>query len=273
LGALHDTGLTPGTTYYYILMAQDSAGSPATVSSGQVTITTYPFNTVILGVLGDSLSFGAHASASAPSAGNVDNSYSPASQFCFMANANQDLNNYIAYNMAVSGSETGNDSTGWYPGTSYYDAAIAVFTKAQVTDILFMLGTNDARVGTSAATYRSNVAAICAGLLTVGSIARVHLNFSPYDRSSGGDESLLITYKAQLQALANGSTIIMGDTTAHQTIYDYSINGYNVYYTADYIHLIDPGYVMLASLWWKAFDNLGATAGFRPVALGGGING
>lgn len=38
--ALSDSGLTPGTTYYYKVVATDSAGTPATATSAQLTVVT-----------------------------------------------------------------------------------------------------------------------------------------------------------------------------------------------------------------------------------------
>jgi hypothetical protein len=39
---LNDTGLQSGTTYYYVLISTDSAGTPAVVNSSQVTVVTSP---------------------------------------------------------------------------------------------------------------------------------------------------------------------------------------------------------------------------------------
>ncbi len=155
-------------------------------------------------------------------------------------------------NRGTSGSTTAT----WLPAdaSGILLTAETAFNSASVTDVVLMLGTNDARASISAATYGANLGTITTHLLAnVASLLRIWLCYPPWSTDTGtltaARYQLLIDYGAQINSLVNGTTIRQGDILATQYFAAHTTE------LVDTIHLTHAGYASLGDLWANAMDN------------------
>jgi lysophospholipase L1-like esterase len=259
---LTDTGLVFGTIYYYKVVATDSQGTPATVTSTEQCAS--PWDTpLVIGGIGDSIM------RYVPSGGTINPLTSMGNHLARMTGRR----NVTLSNQAVDATATIN----WLPASSNYITAKAAFVAASATWVHIMLGTNDIWNSVSQATYLSNMTSIVNDL--IGSGFKVVLHASPYPQIPStsavtfteAEVAVLQSYRASLASLVNNTTVYMGDTLA------FSWFAMNTTEQVDGVHPNIPGVETLGYLWAQAFYKIlypaAASAGVRKVGLNGGING
>lgn len=123
----------------------------------------------------------------------------------------------------------GSTSSDWLTGGANFNAAVEMATNSSnfggVKTAKIMLGTNDANntVATTQANYQTHLSNTITGAFAqISTLERVFLDFPPYvvPGSSGGqfDASSLVllqNYQTAIRNLVNGTTILLGDTTAY----------------------------------------------------------
>ena len=243
-------GGTAGTTYYYWLRATDSTSPTAQTSTTPARPLATKTDIIKLGLIGDSITEYIESSGSAP----VATTWAQV---------------YPKYTLAITNRGIAATSTGDWTGSTLTNA-ISAMTSAGCTHCLVMLGTNDAasNVRRSASAYRTNMASICAAITAAG--IKAVLNTPPcynlrtnpdglYDATS---YSLLDAYVSERAALANGSTIYLGDTWAPKVLAEAPGT-----YFGDQVHPNATGNAVLQRLWWEA---LGPILGIYGSSSGGG---
>jgi len=156
---------------------------------------------------------------------------------------------YEAVNRGMNGATT----TNWLPGGTYLGSTLQVFRSEGVKIVSVMLGVNDASyLKLSPEKYADNMHRITAALLDGTGVRLVVLNYPTYvQRDSDTRPQIarnLEAYTKELDKLANGSTIVVGDTKA----YDYFKSHPDE--LIDGIHPTDAGYKMLGELWAEALQ-------------------
>lgn len=247
---LADTGLTPATSYWYTLKSTDSAA--AFVYSNQATGTTLAANSVMIGFIGDSITYGAQGSTPG-SADPVNGKNGVAKELSYLIANSQPA---IGFDNGIPGTMTQD----WLPASSNLTAAVTTFQNAEITHIQIMLGTNDSGSGHSipASTYQTNMQSIANSLLSTFPGIKIVINDCPwiditqsYASAWGtGANPLLQQYRTANAAIANGSTILLGDTAS------YAFFQSNPTQLFDGVHPNDTGYASLGGLWGTAFKSL-----------------
>ena len=242
-----DTGISPATTYYYTLVSTDSV--PATVSSNQALGTTLAANAVLIGFIGDSISYGS-GSTSAPAADPIAGTNAISKELAYLIAHGQPAS---GYDQAIPGTK----ASDWLAGGANLPGAMAVFQNAQVTHISYMIGTNDSGAGSPvpASAYQISVQSTVNTLLATFPGVKIVLNDSPWIDISqayaaawgAGADPLLQTYRLVNAALANGNNILLGDTAS------YAFFQSNPTQLADGIHPNVAGHASLGTLWGIAF--------------------
>ena len=237
---LADTGLTPGTDYYYRLQATDSSTTPQIVISNVIHITpvlnTNPEH--VIGYIGDSITSG--QGSSEPGA--------------LVEYLTLQADGYlVGYN---NQGEPGARISQWQPGGTYFNNALSSFESTGVDTVSIMLGTNDAGDGTSSSTYETEMQNIISALLTQGTgINRVILNYSPYEtnnsvyvESSAQIDQSLLTYQNVLKQIAlSTSGVNIGDTSFYNQVQE------NQSLLSDGIHPTQAGYNLMGADWTEAY--------------------
>lgn len=155
--------------------------------------------------------------------------------------------------MAVSGSTSGS----WISGSANYNAAVAAFASAGVTDVLFMIGTNDAG-SVSQATYQANVLNTTQALNTAG--YRVFLCYqiaiqSPQDQTRN---QALLLYQQSLATIAATSPTqikVIGQDAYKYTFSHPEEYNYDPAATPG-IHMLDRGYESMALIFSRDYGNV-----------------
>ena len=244
-----------GAIYYYRGRVVDSAGTPVTFTTTQIPGQKQP--NFIIGCIGDSITNGTGASVIANCAVNV----LPA----ILAR--------ILGNTKVTTSKNGVDGTrsqDWLGGSANLTAAITAINTAATgqptgskTYISIMLGTNDSRISDQIvpATYKSNMANIIAALKAAAfpNFAGIILQKSPYANPvtnpgsicNENSDALIQQYHAQLDSLADGTTVFAGNTYPFQYFAD---NFSSVLY--DGLHPNDAGHQGLATGWAMGINSV-----------------
>lgn len=244
-------GGTAGTTYYYWLRATDSSSPTPQTSTTPARPLATKTDIIKLGLVGDSITEYIESSGSAP----VATTWAQV---------------YPKYTLSITNRGVAGTSTGdWYTGSTL-TSAISAMQSAGCTHCLVMLGTNDATSGIrrSASAYGANMGTLCNALVAAG--FKVVLNSPPcynlrtnpdglYDATS---YALLDSYAAQRAALANGSTIYLGDIWAPKVLAEAPST-----YFGDQVHPNATGNAILQRLWWEA---LGPILGIYGSSSGGG---
>jgi hypothetical protein len=252
-------GGNPGDLFFYKPFVVDSAGTPLTAYGLSVAACT-KFGTVKLGFVGDSILatlFGSYPAV-----------------FPAEWAARYPLYPVTCTSAAVSGTSTAD----WMSGSGNLTSAIAAFTAAGVTHVVWMLGANDSRTPNSfsAATYQSQTASGVNALVSAGFKVILCAAYLPYlENNPAGTWTdaamdLLAAYPAQLDALVNGTTILKGDRQAHRV---FPMNAPADYFAGDQIHPVyTAGYTALCDCLTTAVAGaLGITT--SPGVAGGGAGG
>ncbi len=264
VGSTTSTSLTdssPGTgDVYYRVIVTDGASSTSisTQSASQTAlITRVVLSPIVFGLIGDSITYNMGSAAA----------------FISLMSAQEPRRSVtLGSNRGVSGTT----STDWLPVGGYLSAALSDFATNGVTHVLIMLGTNDSRAGlaTSASTYASNITAINAACVAAGLIV---VNNAPpylvpgtvtaytYDEPSA---TLVSQYRDALPALANGTTVFMGDDQMYDVV---STNPST--YLSDGIHYNSTGNTAAWNRWAAVLDRVlyaaPPTGVTMPIVIGG----
>jgi lysophospholipase L1-like esterase len=163
----------------------------------------------------------------------------------------------------------GATSEDWVSGSAHLVVAKAA-AKVGVTHALVMLGTNDSPA-VPAATYRDNMESLCDDLVAAG--YTVVLN-DPPAYTPGGKDGIypsynetalerLSSYRDELGALADGKSVLRGDTKAFDHF------AAHPEFLADGIHLTAAGNAELAGLWAAGLVKAlsGSGGGTAPVPV------
>jgi lysophospholipase L1-like esterase len=230
--ALTDTGLSPGTTYFYRMDVKDSESEEATTTPLRVNTA----NNHIIGFIGDSITNG--------SGSDLGNTLSdgPATviEYLTLQNAGYSIG---AVKDGIGGSQTSD----WQPGGTNFVNALAAFQPVGVDTVSIMLGTNDALNGHVApSTFEANLQNDVNGLLTPGTgITRVILNYPPaLGNGDSTGESLMLQYQPLISAIASSTPgVYLGDTS----FYTWSLaNPFNV-------HPPEVGHQQMGADWAAAY--------------------
>jgi lysophospholipase L1-like esterase len=182
-------------------------------------------------------------------------------------------------NAAISGSHTAD----WLPAAtngatfgsllayntaSCYANALACFAASGLTTnaanqyIMIMLGANDAAEQISQAAYQSNLSAICSALLAAYPNTKIILNYPGV--TFPGFDQYLPPYWYAINALVNGTTILLGDSEFPAFCADNRAQ-----FTESQVHPNLYGSASLGQLYAQAVSNIVDTA----AAGGGGSSG
>lgn len=253
---------TPGSVgpWFYEMIATDSLA--ATGASNQVGLLLPAHAAIGVICIGDSITAGSYLPAGAAL---------PPSDMQGALTAIWGGRTVALANAGISGTATAD----WLPGVGgrlagAVSAGAALSPPATIASI--MLGANDANIlggsfagggPVSAATYGSNIAAICANLISNGYTVILHYPTYQAPGAFGGTWNQLSTgltqaYQAQIQSLVNGTTIRLGDTTMYGWSMD---NNANTAYFIDGVHSAAAGASVIGSAWGQA---IGAALGYAP---------
>jgi hypothetical protein len=184
-----DSGLTPQTTYYYVLKVIDSASSSATVLSTVLTAPTHGNITVNIGFIGDSITDGANSSTD------------PVTQFALAMQAEYPQLDVQAFNYGHSGEVFRVYSrlmhAGGTNGGGGVTSLVTTLQGAGITYLGIMEGTNDWSYGPygpnsptdptyTPANYLADVEDVASALTTAG--ITVYINQLIYRTSAGADD-------------------------------------------------------------------------------------
>lgn len=209
------TSLAPNTKYWFKGTVTDSAGSPATADTNEISQTTDPTPDFSFGVISDStseLSLG-YGSRTVPQVIHDHLEKMGA------------IRNVTFVNAAESGTATGD----WLPAGGRYLAARASFTAAGLSYVAVCLGLNDASAAVSATTFSSNLSSICSDLVSNG--FRVILDYITPRNDNGTYDAAVTSYLAKIDLLVNGTTILRGDVLANTWIHANDQTSDGVHYT------------------------------------------
>ncbi len=238
--SLADSGLTPGSTYYYVVRYTDATSS--TVDSAQFT-QVMPTVVHHLGFVGDSITRGVGTS-------NAD-TLGAAPQAVLMLAKTPAVN--TLYSATVHGVD-GSTTADWVSGSSNLNSAISDFGANFVETVCIMLGSNDSVANISADTYATHLTSTINALKTAG-ISRIILNYPPYASNAtwltAGAPAFLTAYQTALQTLAATIPgVYLGDTQAYDWFSAHNSD------LADGVHPNDAGAVSLAYLWSQAYRRI-----------------
>jgi len=253
---LTDTGLSPGTDYYYTLVCTDSASDPS-ANSAQLHVTTLASSAVeLVGGIGDSIMYGFQTSQKSAFNCAVDalnNRFQNLKEFLIPAGGNQSIG--------------GKTSIDWLPSGSLLASACSALNSAGVTRLLIMLGTNDSKPdnpggATSPATYQGNMSSIIAYCKAhISSLKTIHVFSSPYLNGTGdltsANNPILVDYAKMLPGVADNVV----------TYYSYPLDSFTYFKangaaeTADGVHPNDIGAHALGSMWANGVTTVFAPSG------------
>lgn len=224
-----DATATRGVMYYYKVVATDSAGSPASVTSNQ-TAAAIPGNDLVVGFIGDSIT------ANTPSGGNP-----PPTECANVLRSRWQYKIVTAVNEGHGGARTVN----FQNDQAYMTTALTNFAAAGVTIVHVMLGSNDSQDVTPAI-YNTRLTNIVQTLQGAG--YTVVVSYPPYYLPSVASMSeatiaTLQSYQEQIDAVCAATGAIVGDTVAWQLFAD------NTALLSDGIHPTAAGAVVLAECW------------------------
>lgn len=237
-----NTGLTPGTKYWYRLIITDSLS--ATYTSNDVQ--GFVMNTT-------DISIGVAA------ADSITSTYSVTDPIFFegqtvmknmLSNYDNGNRNIIVNNAAVPGSTSAN----WLPGQPNFIVAMQNCKAFGCKIVTIRLGGNDAKlsVNISASTFKSNISAIANAYVTAGFIVMINYTTYQNDGRTAPEYALQESYHAQLDSLINGSTIVTGDnrtywiTKAAAALY--ANGGWGSYNISDGDHLNMIGHPLMGCI-------------------------
>ena len=192
-----DSAITAGTSYYYCVQGIDSVSATANTNYAIGTIWDTP---LVFGGVGDSIMYGLLSSTT------------PLNEMATRLGCFHRERSITVFNKGVAGSDTAS----WQPGQSYYTSAVAIFNSSAITDMIIMLGTNDANLDSLApATYGTNMAAIISGMKSaVATIQRVWICYPPWRTqytTNPNSNLLMAQYQPILDAMDNGTnTFVIG---------------------------------------------------------------
>lgn len=230
------SGLSADTPYFYVCRTTDAAS--AVVNSIQVAgvLKAAQLN---IGFIGDSNTFGYGLAGGTPTmpdnvATILGKTYKSRAVTCT--------------NRGISGTK----SPDWISGSTNLTNAKAAFAAAGVTHVHYAIGTNDAIVPTSAASYKANVQSTVNDLVAAG--YKVILSYPVYSQVGGGSTNgtsiaYAQQYLQQVDSLINGSTILRGDSLA----YNYFIDNLGEF-QSDKLHLTAAGAISWATMIARAID-------------------
>jgi lysophospholipase L1-like esterase len=190
-----------------------------------------PYNTTV-GFIGDSITYGSHASNPATTSGVANEIHALGS-------------GWSALNRGVSGGSTQN----WVDNLdNRLTDALSVFQSNNVDIVQITLGNGDGKYGTTPANYKANYENIISQLKAIG-VGKIILNQQP---SSSGEAQpdLISQYREVIHELVDGETVFLGDTDA----FDYFAA--NPSELDDGVHPTDVGYVSIGNLWAAAFNRV-----------------
>lgn len=246
-----DTGAPANAVSFYRLRVTDSLS--ATADSNEIAGVKQAA-ALSLGFIGDSITAGYLLS------GGQD----PATQVGVILRKVYNVRDVTITNRGVPGSK----SSEWLSGGSYLGPAKTAFASAGVTHVHIMLGANDAAAVNlvSAATFGSNLSAICSNLTAAG--YTVLLSYPTYipagantNATTAAGVELARQYQAQIDALIDGTTVLRGDTLAWQ----YFANNLSEY-LSDKTHPTATGAISLANMWARAIDRAVVNPATTPPA-------
>ena len=225
-----DTGLTPGTNYYYKVNATDSAGTPVVVTSADITATTLASNAYIIVGIGDSTMYGFGLVSP-----NIQNP---------LVQMGATLSRLMLYpttgiiNEGASGTATAN----WTPGTSLLIGAESDANVYGATDIWLRLGINDSKGGggvtaVTASVYQSNLQSIVTHVrANCSSVQRLWVSYPQYvtvnTQWDATSQAALLSYQPSVASLVttNAPYTRLGNTL------DYAFFANNVSELSDGVH-------------------------------------
>lgn len=236
---LTDT-VTPGSTWFHKCKATDAS---AVVTTTNQVVTFAPVESLAILFIGDSITMRTP----------TDGWRTPADAAVERIGARLGKK-VTVLNYGQSGA-TANEWTS--PGT-YQAPAIAAGLAAGAKYVFFSIGANDCYVGAPRATYKTNIASVCADFVSAGFI--VVLNAPSYvepGAESGmwneAHVATLETYRSVQEELANGGTILLGDVLARDFF------KFRVDQLEDGVHPNAIGVESLGALWEDGF--IAATTG------------
>lgn len=241
-----------GRLYYYHYAINDSAGlNDVTTLIGAQLPTPY-----VICAIGDSITQGQHALGTG---------------FDAVTKLGVRLTELLApaivttSNQGVGGTASGD----WLSGSTNLTNAITAFKAAATAAgagakvyVQYMLGTNDTKLGVTAATYAADVANTIAAIKAAGiaNLAGIIIHNPPalgspatgyYGFGEAGNLTLT-QYATAIASIPDGVTVFAGDSTA----YAYAIANPATAYCADNLHLSNLGYSNLASAWARTYAAL-----------------
>lgn len=269
--SLNDTTGTAGTLYYYRVILTDSASGSIT---SQTVGAARRSASVAVVWLGDSNMAGANVTNAATQAPPVHGAA------LIAARANRVV---ASANNGVGGST----SAGWVAGSTNLNNTLSAMAGLTGTVKVFMvsIGTNDIVSSVPAATYKTNVLSIIAGIRASYPTAYIFL-CTPIYTSPGANNGTLYTntdlltqYRSQLQSILSTSTdvnLYLGDLTALETTADHTVDWFATETFASgsfvgqkfYLHLNDTG-----SRYWGEMMGVRLCTILNREILSGGING
>lgn len=241
------------------LVTTDNVGSTAT--SNLIYGGRWLAPTVILGGIGDSIMAGY------PNTAGVED---PLTRCAHLLGST--LNTLRGVTLPSNGNQAlaGTKTSQWLPAAvdDLLPPAAAVFATNLTTDIVFMLGTNDARSDVTGSTYGSNLSSIFTYLFAnVPTLLRIWPCYPPWSTDTGTltaarYELLVVDYESQIDSKVNGTTILHGDVMSAQWF------AAHIDELGDGIHPTVQGDVDLGGLWAR-----GLSQGLNPISSGGGFGG
>jgi lysophospholipase L1-like esterase len=255
---LADAPGSAGPWFYQCVVTDSTTPSAQTATSNQVAGTLYATPISIL-CIGDSITHGQGLSAG----------QDPCTQMGLQLDWIYKLPvQTVTTNQGINGTAT----SSWWSGgaatsnlTGAVTAGAAATPAATIAHIMF--GANDAASSfrTTAANYASNLQSIANYLLTHGytKVIISHPTYIPAGANSGATDltatGLAYQYLAAVNSIANGSTILVGDSQAYQLW----PNVQSTYLQSDNTHPNATGAQVLGSLWASA---VASDLGWVPVA-------
>ncbi len=249
-----DTGLTPGTTYFYRMDITDSTTpTPQEATSTTLQVTTVASNGHVIGYIGDSITTGFGSN------NGTTLSDGPGAVIEYLTLQNDGYS--VGYN---NQGYPGTSASDWQPGGGYLPGVLTSFENTGVDTVSIMIGTNDAsETFTSPSTYQTNLQNLVNALLASGTgITRVILNYSPYLNAPGNGQAtttptlaqanaLIVQYESAINSIASSTPgVYLGDTT----LYAASKNN------ADTInnwgfgpHPYEAGHQYMGAAWYDAY--------------------